>query len=94
MTDHSTHVRVLDLRILQSSGNLRAFARIAYDATEISDCRIIQQPGQRAYVAPPQREYEKDGKRQWAPIVKWERPLADAITTAVLVAYEQAKEAA
>lgn len=83
-------IRIQDLRLVHNAGNLKAFARISYGETTVNDVRIIQQPGQQAWVSPPQREFEKDGKRQWVSVVRWERELADAIQTAVLAAYEKA----
>jgi hypothetical protein len=82
-------VNVQTIKPLQL-GNLRALATIRYDATTIEGVKVIQQPGQRAYVAPPQRTYATHGRPGWAPIVRWEQPLADAISAAVLAAYMRA----
>lgn len=83
-------IHVDALRLLTTAGNLKAFARVSYDGTTVSDVRIVQQPGQRAWVQPPQREYTRDGQRCYAPLVRWTPDLADAISTAVLSAYERA----
>lgn len=50
-------ITVLSVRAVDGAGNLRAFAEIQLGETLIiSGCRIVQQPGQRAYVAFPQNE--------------------------------------
>lgn len=49
-----------------NAGNLRALATITIGPLTIHGCRIIQQPGQAAWVAMPQRQ--DDGGR-WFPVV-------------------------
>lgn len=85
-------VRVLHLRLLDGSGNLRAFADIQAGSLKIYNCRVVQQPGQRPWVAPPQREYMVDGQKRYAPIVEWNRELGTLITDAVIEAFERERD--
>ncbi len=89
-----TPVRVLHLRLLDGSGNLRAFADIQAGSLKIYNCRVVQQPEQRPWVAPPQREYlDASGQKRYAPIVEWNRELGMLITSAVVEAYERERDA-
>jgi DNA-binding cell septation regulator SpoVG len=79
---------------LMSTGNLRAFVsiKISNGASSITihDCRIVQQPGQAAWVALPQREYtDRDGAKKWTALVWIEGPLKDQIDAAVIPHYEE-----
>ncbi len=88
-----TPVRVLRIQLLDGSGNLKAFADIQIGSIKVYGCRVVQQPGQRAWVAAPQREYTVDGQRRWAPIVEWNREIGALISSAVVEAYERERDA-
>jgi DNA-binding cell septation regulator SpoVG len=47
-------VSVVRLRLVAHSGNLRAFADVRVGPLVLRSLRVIQQPGQRAYVSMPQ----------------------------------------
>ncbi len=84
-----SHVRLVD------KGNLKAFASIAIDnVLTIHDCRIVQQVGQKAWVSLPQREYQIDGVRKYAPIVEVERnsPTHRRIEQVILAAWEATRK--
>lgn len=80
-------VTVVSIRPIDK-GNLRAFAEIQLGETMIiSGCRIIQQPGQRAYVAFPQNE--SNGK--FYPVVSAvDKRFKEAVEQKVLAAWESA----
>lgn len=80
------------LTLLPAAGNLRAFAWITIgDRIEIHGIRIIQQDGQRAYVALPQSEHTTaGGQKKYYPLIKFVGASAhvdDAIKKAVLEAW-------
>ena len=81
-------IHVFPLRPIRQ-GNLRAFASIKIGPLVIHDFRIIQQSGQRAYVAAPQIEYEQFGKRKFKPLLGYPDEWRDAINSAVLAAWEK-----
>lgn len=84
-------VEVLELRLVQH-GSIRAYARIKVGALTIAGVKVIQQPGQRAWVRLPDQQ-GKDG--HWFPVVACSSPtLENAIHQAVLAAYRQRVEAA
>lgn len=70
-----------------NQGNLKAFAQVKLGNTmTINGCRIIQQAGQRAYVALPQSQ-DKNGKF-WPVIVADDPQFKDAVQEKVLAAWE------
>jgi DNA-binding cell septation regulator SpoVG len=79
-------IQVVGVRSLEGKGNLKAFAEIQLGETMIiSGCRIIQQPGQRAYVAFPQNE--ANGK--FYPIVTAvDKRFKEAVEQKVLAVWE------
>lgn len=70
-------------------GNLKALAHVRLGRSiRVYGFRVIQQPGQKAWVSPPQRSWEgKDGKIKYAPIVELTGELKDEVEQAVLEAY-------
>lgn len=62
--------------------NLRAFAEIRVGEITICDCRIIQQPGQKAYVTGPQKQVGSN----FYPIVRMSTALRDQVQSIVIQA--------
>ena len=85
----SAAVEILAVRPLTNAGNFRAFASVRIGEVMIHDFRIVQQPGQRAWVSPPQREYEKDGQKKYAAIVELSDALKREVSRVVLAAGER-----
>jgi DNA-binding cell septation regulator SpoVG len=78
---------VKELRPLSGAGNLKAFAVAEIGPWTIRGLRIIQQPGQRAYVALPQ---EKTADGRYFPILQTnDTSLKDTIQAAVLQAWSR-----
>lgn len=84
----SSKIEVLDIRTA-THGNVKAYARIKVGALVISGVKVIQQPGQRAWVRLPDQQHQQTGK--WYPIVSCLSPtLEAAISDAVLDAWRNA----
>ncbi|HOT82895.1 MAG TPA: hypothetical protein PLQ12_06305 [Candidatus Defluviicoccus seviourii] len=77
-------VRVIDVKAVEGCGNLRAYATVAVGPLLIHGCRVVQQPGQRAWVSLPQT---KSGERWFAVVEVEDRALKEAISAAVLDAW-------
>ena len=60
-------VTVLKVTPVGTPGNLRALADITIGPLVIHSCRVIQQPGQRPWVAMPQTQ-AADGR--WYPVIR------------------------
>jgi DNA-binding cell septation regulator SpoVG len=90
-----TAIEVLEIRTIDR-GNLRAFAKLRLGSVVIHGCRVIQQPGQKAWVALPQipGRAKADGSGAgWFPVIEIvNRDLLDRVRSAVLEAWE-AKQA-
>lgn len=74
-------IRVLNVTAA-GQANLRAFAVVRIGEITIHDCKVIQQPGQRAYVTGPQKQV---GDR-WFPLVSMSSELRERVQAAVLEA--------
>ena len=84
-------IEVLSVKPVQGRGNLKAFPDIRIGALEIHSLRVVQQPGQRAWVSMPQAEYyDRDGQKCYYPMMKIDdRGLKQAIMEAVLEAWQK-----
>ena len=82
-------IEVLEIKAMQR-GNLRAFATVRIgDNLTILNFRVIQQPGQRAFVHPPQIEYiDGFGNRKYFPVVKLSPQLKEDVQAAILRKWE------
>ena len=61
-------------------GNLKAFIQVKVGDITICDCRVIQQPGQKAYISGPQ----KQANGQWVPLVKMTSTLRAHVEAVIL----------
>lgn len=74
-------IKILKLIRMENSGNLRGFFEVEIKGTIIRECRIIQQEGQRAYIAGPQLHL---GTGKWVTLVSFSPELRDQIQDLVL----------
>lgn len=72
-------------------GAVKAFARVKIGALVISNVKVIQQAGQRAYVRLPDQQNEATGK--WFPIVNCLSPTLEAAISGAVIEAWQAREA-
>ena len=79
------HITV-NIKRLNGTGNLRAFVSVTInDKLTIHSCRIIQQPGQAAWVSLPQREWSTpQGEKRFAPLIELPERVKNAIQETVL----------
>lgn len=85
---------VEQLRPVNGSGNLRAFLDLILpDGTEVKNCRIVQQPGQRPWLSLPQSEWVgKDGNKRYTTLVKLPSDLHQAAERAAIEAFQGGDE--
>lgn len=84
---HLPHVVVLRVLSFTDQGNLRALVSIRVDPWIIHGCRVIQEPGKRAWASLPQSQSRFSGR--WFPVVELaDKAIEDAIKAAVLQAWE------
>ena len=80
------NITVENIRELDGSGSLKAFASVNIGGKlKIHSCRIVQQPGQAAWVSLPQREWvDQHGQKRFAPLIELPDKVKNAIQEAVL----------
>ncbi len=90
---YTQRIHVTKLTPTDQAGNVKAFANVQLgEVLIINDCKIIQQPGQRAYVSMPTRP-RTDGKGYTPYVQALDDRLMEAISTAVLEAWRSGGEA-
>jgi DNA-binding cell septation regulator SpoVG len=86
-------IEVLEIRRLPDTGNLKGFAKVRLGPVVIHGCRVIQQPGQKAWVALPQTpaRAKADGSGAgWFPVVEiTSKDLMPRVRDAVLDAWQR-----
>ena len=84
-----TPMEVLSIHAVAGAGNLRGLVTVRLGALVIHGWRVVQQPGQRAYVSVPQQQ-NRDGR--WFPLVEVRNPdLLAEVRRAVLESWEAAR---
>lgn len=87
-------IEIVKWKRLSSGGALKAFASVRLGAMTLHDFRVIQQPGQEAWVSPPQKEVTVKGERKWYPLVEFtkESTTWGKIQQLLIAEYETDKE--
>ncbi len=86
-----TDITVIKIQPLTHTGNLRAFADVKIGPVEIKGFRVIQQPGQKAWVSVPQQQ-SREG-RYFNMVDFDDMALLDRVRATVLSAWEAAHTA-
>lgn len=87
--ENNGHAKTKNIEVLELSvshaGNVKAFCRVRVGALVLSGFKVVQQPGQRAWVSIPQL---RDDKGQYYPMLQVLSPtLKEEINEAVLNAW-------
>jgi DNA-binding cell septation regulator SpoVG len=88
---------VVDLRLIDNAGSLRAYASVKIGPLTVHDFRVIQQAEKEPWVSVPQKAWNTpQGERRFAPLLElpteWKQPLANTVLAAWLEAGRQAQE--
>jgi DNA-binding cell septation regulator SpoVG len=80
-------IQVVEL-VSIAKGNLKAMASVRIGpALVVHKCRVIQQPGQRAWVSMPQERWEgSDGKAHYTALIELSGDLRTRVEQAILEA--------
>src|SRR5262245_47179482 len=78
-------IQVVGLRALDGRSVIKAFVDLKVDGVIIKGAKIVQQDGQRPWLAMPSVKNEHGG---WNNTVELSKPLRDAATEVVLAAWE------
>jgi DNA-binding cell septation regulator SpoVG len=82
-------IEVLSIKPLDSGGTVKAFVDIRVGAVEIHGCKIVQQDGQRPWVAMPST---KSGERWFNVVEITSKDLKQRITDVVLEAWQEPRQ--
>jgi len=83
------NIEILSIKPSNSAGSIRAFVDIRIDRLIVRNCKVIQQAGQRAWVAPPSQEYmTKAGTKKYTNIIEMDEPFQRELSRIVLAAWE------
>jgi DNA-binding cell septation regulator SpoVG len=80
-------IEIIKITPITTGGSLRAFVSVRIGALTVHDFRVVQQPGQHAWVSAPQKELNKDGNRKFFPVVELTEPLKKIVSDKVLEAW-------
>jgi DNA-binding cell septation regulator SpoVG len=85
---YSGKVTVTAIRPCHQEGPVKAFANVKFgEAIEIFGAKVVQQPGQRAWVALPDRK-SPDGNGYFPVVKALDERLAEEISRVVLAAWQ------
>ena len=92
-TDKPLHITVENIKKLNGTGNLKAFVTVSINnKLTIHSCRVVQQPGQSAWVSLPQREWvDGAGIKHFAPLIEILPEVKIAIQEEVLKVWEDSQ---
>lgn len=84
-------IKLLNLRLSENTGNIKAFADVDFQGLTIRDVKVIQQNNQRPYVRLPEAAFiGNDGKKHYKHILEIIDPeLKKDLNKVVLFAYYQ-----
>jgi len=86
-------VKILDVRLQNNGKPLKAFVDIEFNGLVIRDFRIIQQPGQKAYIVSPQTTWKgPQGKSNFKSIISMPNDIKWQVESAILTEFQKAKE--
>jgi len=89
----NSEIKVVEFNLLNNGDKpLKAFASVQVGDWVINDWRVIQKPGQRAWVSVPQTSWkDKEGKIQYRALLSIPGELKQRIEVAILSAWEKEK---
>ena len=80
----AANIEILNVRPTSKPGTLKAFCTLKLGGVTVNDCKIVQQDGQRAWLAMPDRAYDgSDGKKRYSPYVELSDSLKALISDVV-----------
>ena len=83
-------IELVAVRPSTNAGNVRAFATIRVGGVTIHGAKIVQQPGQAAWLAMPDRSYaDAGGKQKWSAVVELTPDLRRRVSDTILAEWER-----
>ena len=86
-------IKVVEVKSMNDGRPLKAFVSVQVGDWIIYDWRVVQQPGQRAWVSVPQVSWkDNDGKVKYKALLSIPGGLKQRIEVAILSAWEREKK--
>ena len=87
-------IEILDMKLTNGRGNLRAFIDIKVDDTILRSYRVIHEDGKRPWVGGPQISYKNpmDGQITYLTVVTFPKEVQQLISAAILDGYRREME--
>ena len=83
-------VELLDVRPVAGADNVKAFVTVRIGGVTIHGAKVVQQPGQAAWLAMPDRSYtDAGGKRKWSAVVELSPELRRRVSDTILAEWER-----
>lgn len=87
------NITIETLKLVNGGGNLKAFVDLRIGETLFRSFRIVQQPGQKAWVSPPADSWTgKDGKKRFTRLIEFPERIRTAVEAVVLAAWRGADD--
>lgn len=78
----ATRIEFFNFRAV-SVGNVRGYLSLRLGGITIHDCKVVQQPGQAAWLAMPDRKWaDRDGKARYSPYVEFSDSVKEMVRSA------------
>lgn len=85
----TAQIEVFDVRPTVKAGNVKAICSIRVGGVTIKEAKIVQQPGQKAWLAMPDRQWTgNDSKTRYRPLVELSDSLKKRASDVALKALE------
>lgn len=81
-------IEVLDVRRVENVGNVRAYLSLRIGGVTIHGCKVVQQPGQRPWLAMPDRQWTApDGKVRYTTVIELTNSLKRLVSDTLLAGW-------
>lgn len=85
----AAEIEVLDIRHVQKPGNVQAFVSVRLGGVTVHGAKIVQQPGQRPWLAMPDKQWAgDDGKPRYTAVIELSPALKKRVADAVLASWD------
>ena len=83
-------IEILEIRPSTNAGTVRAYVTVRLGGVTIHGCKLVQQAGQAAWLAMPDRSYtDAGGKQKWAAVVELSPELRRRVSDATIAEWER-----
>ena len=86
----SAPIEVIEVRRVDNLSNVRAFVSLRIGGVTVHGAKIVQQPGQRPWLAMPDQKWTSaDGKQRYSALVELSPSLKARVSDAILTGWAE-----